>query len=86
MSLASQRLLPGTLEVDGHDSDPEKERVGLHLDDLDSEAELVCLRGKGRRERLSPIGPLVVAAPADRFAATRPPRAQERLQPAHPAA
>ncbi len=32
------------------------ELVGLNLDDLDSELEIIRVRGKGRRERLCPIG------------------------------
>jgi integrase/recombinase XerC len=36
------------------------ELVGLNLDDLDYEQEMVRVRGKGRRERLCPVGPMAM--------------------------
>ena len=36
------------------------ELVGLELGDLDEESALVRVRGKGRRERLSPVGPIAM--------------------------
>ena len=36
------------------------ELVGLNLDDIDFESDLVRVRGKGRRERLSPVGPMAI--------------------------
>ena len=36
------------------------ELVGLNLDDIDREQELLRVRGKGRRERLCPTGPMAM--------------------------
>ena len=37
------------------------ELVGMNVGDIDTEQGLVRVRGKGRRERLSPIGPVAVS-------------------------
>jgi integrase/recombinase XerC len=49
------------------------ELVGLNLADLDVESDLVRVRGKGRRERLCPVGAMA-AAWLRRWIATRRPR------------
>jgi len=36
------------------------ELVGLDLDDLDEESTLIRVRGKGKRERLCPVGPMAM--------------------------
>ncbi len=36
------------------------ELVGLNLDDLEFDRELLRIRGKGRRERLCPVGPMAL--------------------------
>jgi integrase/recombinase XerC len=36
------------------------ELVGLNLDDIDRDQQLLKVRGKGRRERLCPVGPMAV--------------------------
>jgi integrase/recombinase XerC len=53
------------------------ELVGLDLGDLDLEQGMVLVRGKGRRERLSPIGPVASAWLGRWLAARRPLRADE---------
>jgi integrase/recombinase XerC len=49
------------------------ELVGLDLDDLDLEQELVRVRGKGRRERLCPVGRMAASWLA-RWVALRQPK------------
>jgi integrase/recombinase XerC len=53
------------------------ELVGLNLDDLDEDRGLVRVRGKGRRERLSPIGKTALAWIVRWTAARRPERLDE---------
>ncbi len=48
------------------------ELVGLDLGDLDEESEMVRVRGKGRRERLCPVGSMAMAW-MDRWKALRRP-------------
>jgi integrase/recombinase XerC len=52
------------------------ELVGLDLDDLDLDQELIRVRGKGRRERLCPIGPMA-ALWIERWRSLRQPRRTE---------
>ncbi|RUL88849.1 tyrosine recombinase XerC [Tautonia sociabilis] len=53
------------------------ELVGLDLDDLDTERGTVRVRGKGRRERLAPIGPEAVYWLGRWLASRRPARPDE---------
>lgn len=54
------------------------ELVGLDLDDLDLEQELLRVRGKGRRERLAPIGAMAAAWIDGYLKLRRPADAKER--------
>lgn len=49
------------------------ELIGMNLDDLDHDQELIRVRGKGRRERLCPVGPLAMAW-VERWQKARTPR------------
>jgi integrase/recombinase XerC len=53
------------------------ELVGLNLDDLDPSQHVVRVRGKGRRERLCPVGPEAMAWLQRWLTARRPARAGE---------
>jgi integrase/recombinase XerC len=55
------------------------ELVGLNLDDVDVEQQLLRVRGKGRRERLCPVGPMAIGW-IGRWIALRTPK-----QPGEPA-
>lgn len=52
------------------------ELVGLNVEDLDGDQHLLRVRGKGRRERLCPIGPLATAW-VERWIGLRSPRRVE---------
>ncbi|WP_337177087.1 tyrosine recombinase [Paludisphaera sp.] len=54
------------------------EVVGLDLEDLDLDEEMARVRGKGRRERLCPIGPMAVHWIRLHLASRRPRSASER--------
>jgi integrase/recombinase XerC len=54
------------------------ELVGLNLDDLDFDQELVRVRGKGRRERLGPVGPMALHWLRCWISLRRPKRAYEK--------
>ena len=53
------------------------ELVGLDLDDIDSETAVARVRGKGRRERLCPVGPQAIHWISNYRALRRPERAGE---------
>jgi integrase/recombinase XerC len=53
------------------------ELVGLNVDDIDSETAVTRVRGKGRRERLCPVGPLAIQWIARYETVRRPERAGE---------
>jgi len=54
------------------------ELVGLNLDDVDFDQELVRVRGKGRRERLSPIGRMALVCLECWIPLRRPKYAREK--------
>lgn len=53
------------------------ELVGLNLEDIDAEQEMIRVRGKGRRERLSPIGRVATECVARWLTVRRPKHAGE---------
>ncbi len=53
------------------------EVVGLNLADVDRDAELAKVRGKGKRERLSPLGPMAITWIGHWLAVRRPDRLDE---------
>jgi integrase/recombinase XerC len=53
------------------------ELVGLNVDDIDFDSELVRVRGKGRRERLSPVGPMAMEWMRRYLPLRQPKRSQE---------
>jgi integrase/recombinase XerC len=54
------------------------ELVGLNLDDIDRDQELLKVRGKGRRERLCPVGPMAVEWLQNWLPLRQPAKAGER--------
>ena len=54
------------------------ELVGIDLTDLDAEQGLILVRGKGRRERLCPVGPMAMTWIDRWLAVRRPDQSQEK--------
>ena len=53
------------------------ELVGLNLDELDFETELLRVRGKGRLERLTPVGPMAMLWAGHYLSVRQPKRSHE---------
>ena len=57
------------------------EVVGINLDDLNETDGSVCLRGKGRKERMVPIGDLALQAIREYRKSLKPPRSNQLSSP-----